>query len=84
MKIVESSIQHPVTVAVGVILLVMFGAIALVRIPVQLTPDVQEPQVNVTTVWPGASPLEIERDIIDEQESESENVHGRKCDRRYA
>ena len=41
--------------AVGVILLALFGVIALLRIPVQLTPDVSEPVVNVTTIWPGAS-----------------------------
>ncbi|MFQ5351148.1 MAG: efflux RND transporter permease subunit, partial [Thermoanaerobaculia bacterium] len=48
----------------------MFGALALTRIPVQLTPTVEEPQVSVMTVWPGASPLEIEREIVDEQEEQ--------------
>jgi HAE1 family hydrophobic/amphiphilic exporter-1 len=75
-KVIEQAIRYPVTTAVGVILLVMFGTIALTRIPVQLTPDVQEPQVNVTTVWPGASPLEIERDIVDEQEEQLKSLEG--------
>jgi len=75
-KVIESAIRYPVTTAVGVILLVMFGVLALVRIPVQLTPDVQEPQVNVTTVWPGASPLEVERDIVEEQEEQLKSLEG--------
>jgi HAE1 family hydrophobic/amphiphilic exporter-1 len=75
-KVIENAIRYPVTTAVGVILLVMFGAIALTRIPIQLTPDVQEPQVNVTTIWPGASPLEIEREIVDEQEEQLKSLEG--------
>jgi HAE1 family hydrophobic/amphiphilic exporter-1 len=75
-KIIENAIRLPVTTAVGVILLVMFGAIALSRIPIQMTPDVSEPQVNITTVWPGASPLEVERDIIDEQEEQLKSLEG--------
>ena len=43
MRLIDESIRFPVTTAVGVILLVMFGAIALFKIPVQLTPDVVDP-----------------------------------------
>ena len=76
MRIVEGAIRFPVTTAVGVILLVLFGAIALFRIPIQLTPTVEEPEVTVTTVWPGASPQEIEREIVDEQEEQLKSLEG--------
>ena len=76
MKIVDGAIRKPVTTAVGAILLVMFGALALARIPVQLTPTVEEPQVTVMTIWPGASPLEIEREIVDEQEEQLKSLEG--------
>ncbi len=76
MKLIDSSIRYPVSTAVGVILLLMFGFIALLRIPVQLTPDVQQPIVSIETRWPGASPLEIEREIIDEQEEELKSLEG--------
>lgn len=76
MKLVDTSIKKPVSVAVGVILLVMFGVISLFRIPVQLTPDVDKPQITVTTVWPGASPQEVENEIIREQEDELKSVEG--------
>lgn len=76
MRLVESSIQKPVTTAVGVILLVLFGSLALRQIPTQLTPSVDEPQITVTTFWPGASPLEVEREIIEEQEEPLKSLDG--------
>ncbi|MFQ5926177.1 MAG: efflux RND transporter permease subunit, partial [Terriglobia bacterium] len=76
MKIIEAAIRYPVSTAVGVILLVLFGTIALFRIPVQLTPTVDEPEITVRTVWPGASPQEIEREIVEEQEKQLKSVEG--------
>jgi HAE1 family hydrophobic/amphiphilic exporter-1 len=76
MKLVEASIKNPITVAVGVILLVMFGLIALLRIPVQLTPNVDKAEITVNTIWPGASPQEVEREIADEQEDVLKSVEG--------
>jgi len=78
MKIVQQAIRLPVTTAVGVILLVLFGTIALFQIPIQLTPTVEEPQVTVTTFWPGASPQEVEREIVDEQEEQLKSLEGLK------
>ncbi|HSR53050.1 MAG TPA: efflux RND transporter permease subunit [Acidobacteriota bacterium] len=74
MKVIEESIRYPVTTAVGVILLLLFGGIALALIPVQLTPEVQRPTISVQTRWPGASPLEIEREIIQEQEDQLKSL----------
>ena len=76
MKIIQDAIRFPVTTTVGVILLVLFGAIGLSRLPIQLTPDVVQPEVTVRTEWPGASPEEVERDIIDEQEEQLKSLDG--------
>ncbi len=76
MKIVDSAIRFPVTTAVGAILLVLFGLISAFRIPVQLTPTVEEAEISVTTFWPGASPREIEREIVDEQEEQLKSLEG--------
>jgi len=76
MNVVRQAIRFPVTTAVGVILLTLFGVISLLRIPVQLTPTVEEPQISVTTRWPGASPLEVEREIVDEQEEQLKSLEG--------
>ncbi len=70
MKLVETSINKPVSVAVAVIFILLFGGISLFRIPVQLTPDVQKPTITVSTFWQGASPQEIETEIVRDQEDE--------------
>ncbi|MCP4683326.1 MAG: efflux RND transporter permease subunit, partial [Desulfobacterales bacterium] len=76
MKLVNLSIKYPVSVIVGVFFLILFGILSLLAIPVQLTPDVTRPKITVTTRWSGASPLEIEREIIDEQEEYLKGVEG--------
>ena len=76
MKLVDTAIKKPVTVSVGAILLVLFGLISLFRIPIQLTPNVDLPEISIETVWVGASPNEVEREIIDVQEEELKNLEG--------
>jgi len=76
MKIVDTAIKRPVTVTVGLILLVLFGLISLYRIPIQLTPNVDLPEISVETVWRGASPVEVEREIIEVQEEQLKNLEG--------
>jgi hydrophobic/amphiphilic exporter-1 (mainly G- bacteria), HAE1 family len=75
-KLIDSAIERPVSVIVGILLIALFGILALVRIPVQLTPDVDRPIVTVTTFWPGASPEEIEQEIIQRQEERLKSVEG--------
>ncbi len=70
------AVHKPVTVLVGVIVLVLFGVLALVRLPVQLTPDVDQPLVTVSTRWEGASPQEVEQEIVNEQEEMLKSLQG--------
>ncbi len=76
MNLIQACIRYPVSTSVGVIFLALFGLIALFNLPVQLTPDVVKPEITVTTEWPGASPLEIEQDVINEQEEELKSLPG--------
>lgn len=73
---IKFSIHNPVTVLVGVILAFLFGAIGLMRMPYQLSPTVVEPEITVTTTWIGATPYEVERDIIEEQEKVLKGIPG--------
>ena len=68
MDIIKTCIEKKVSVFVGIILVVLFGYIGLMRMPYQLSPTVIEPEISVTTNWPGATPYEVERDVIEEQE----------------
>ena len=68
MDLIKFSIKNPVTIIVSVLIVVLFGFISLDKLPYQLTPSVTKPEIKITTVWPGATPLEIEREIIEDQE----------------
>lgn len=73
---IRFSLLRPVVVTVGVLLILIFGLISQTHLPKQLTPNVIEPEIAVNTTWPGASPKEIERDIIQEQELVLKNTPG--------
>ncbi len=76
MNVIHSAIRYPVTTTVGVLFIVLFGMVALLRLPVQLTPDVTKEEITVDTRWQGASSHEIEREVIDEQEEQLKGVQG--------
>jgi len=75
---IRFAIDNPVKVSVGVILLLLFGVVALNSIPVQLTPNVDQPIITVTTQWTGRSPEEVEREIIEAQEDVLKNIDNLK------
>lgn len=76
MNPIDFAVRKPITVLVGVIMVVMFGLITATRLPIQLTPNVDKPVVTVTTRWEGASPEEIEREIVNEQEEKLKGIEG--------
>ena len=54
------------TVIVGIV--VVLGIVATLRMPVQMIPDLDVRTVQVRTSWPGATPQDIEKEILIEQE----------------
>ena len=54
MDIIRYAITRPVAVISAVLLVVLFGLVALNRIPIQLAPDVSRPVITVQTNWAGA------------------------------
>ena len=54
------------TVIVGVV--VVLGIVATLSVPVQMIPDLDVRVVQVRTSWPGATPQDIEKEILIEQE----------------
>ncbi|GHT37670.1 multidrug ABC transporter [Planctomycetales bacterium] len=76
MDIIRFSIKNPVKTAVGVLLTVLFGILALIAVPIQLTPDVERPVISVRTPWQGRSPEEVETSILFEQEEKLKSIQG--------
>jgi HAE1 family hydrophobic/amphiphilic exporter-1 len=76
MDFIRFAIDRPVAVVAAVGMAVLFGLISLSRIPIQLAPDVRKPIVVVETVWPGAAPSEVEREIVNPQEEVLRGLEG--------
>jgi len=76
MNIIRASIERPIAVVAAVLMVVVFGYVALLSIPIQLAPDVNQPVITVTTEWPGAAPAEVEREITNRQEDELRGLEG--------
>jgi HAE1 family hydrophobic/amphiphilic exporter-1 len=76
MNLISTFVHNPVKVCVGVILLLMFGILSIVNMPMQLTPEVEVPTLTIETRWPGASPEEVEKQIVHEQEEFLKSVEG--------
>src|SRR5690606_3939878 len=76
MALIDFFVRNPAKVTVGVLLMVLFGLVALRQMPMQLTPEVQTPTITIETRWPGASPQEVEPEIIIEQEEQLKGVEG--------
>ena len=76
MNLIEISIRRPVAVLSAVLIVVLLGYLALVTIPIQLTPDVRKPMVMVLTDWKGAAPAEVEREVLNRQEEVLKGLEG--------
>ncbi len=74
MNFVRFCVERPVAVVVIAVLTVMAGLLSLSAAPIQLTPEIQPTFVSVTTFWDGASPAEVESEILIEQEEKLRGV----------
>lgn len=76
MDLIKAAIERPIAVISAVLMVIMFGWLSLQTIPIQLTPDVNRPVIQVRTDWPGAAPEEIEREIVNRQEEVLKGLDG--------
>ncbi len=76
MNLIRTAIERPIAVVSAVLMTVLFGLVALERIPIQLAPDVNRPVITVETLWPGAAPAEVEREIVNRQEEQMAGLQG--------
>ena len=58
------SIKKPFTILVAVVIVIVFGVIALTKMTPDLFPKINTPYVIVMTTYPGASPEEAESEIF--------------------
>ncbi len=76
MTLTRISLGNPVAVIVAGILVVIFGALSLMRLPVQMTPEIERPEISIRTPWRASAPNEVESEIIEPQEDVLRSVPG--------
>ncbi len=76
MQLTSAALKNPTAVIVAILLVALFGAISLFKLPVQLTPDISQPMITISTNWRGAAPEEIEAEIIERQEDVLKGLQG--------
>jgi len=76
MNLTSPALKNPTAVIVAVLLVALFGAISLFKLPVQLTPDISKPEISISTGWRSAAPEEMEAEIIERQEDVLKGLQG--------
>jgi multidrug efflux pump subunit AcrB len=72
----EAMVRHGTLIAVGTLIVALLGIVAALKIPVQMIPDLEVRTISIRTGWPGATPQDIEKEILLEQEEHLRSVPG--------
>ncbi|MEM7699145.1 MAG: efflux RND transporter permease subunit, partial [Verrucomicrobiota bacterium] len=65
---IEAILKRGTLVAVVVVMTLLLGLVAATRVPVQMIPDLETRIISIETSWPGATPQDVEKEILIEQE----------------
>ncbi len=70
----EKIVRHGTLMTVVVLIITLLGVLAALRVPVQMIPDLEVRTISVVTSWPGATPQDVEKEILIEQEEYLRNL----------
>ena len=76
MFISDFAIRRPIITVVVTIALAVFGIAALLRLQTDEYPDIDAPVIFVGIVYPGASPEQVEREVVDRLEDRISGISG--------
>jgi HAE1 family hydrophobic/amphiphilic exporter-1 len=78
MWISDTSIKRPVFATMVIVSFMVLGIVSMTRLGIDLFPEVNFPFVNVTVVYPGASPEEVETLVTQPIEDAVSGINGVK------
>ena len=58
------SVRKPITVLMGILIVIVLGVFSLTRLPLTLFPEVNLPFVVTITTYEGKTPEDVEKDAI--------------------
>jgi HAE1 family hydrophobic/amphiphilic exporter-1 len=76
MIISDFAIKRPVVTIVTMVAIVVFGLFALFSLDVDEFPDIANPIVFVAVPYPGASPGQVEREVVERMEEAFNSISG--------
>ena len=60
---IELIVKRPVAVFMGIVAVVILGAVSLSRLPVDFLPDMELPFISIRTTYDNAGPEEVEKSV---------------------
>ena len=78
MGVTKFVLRKPITTLLIILSVIFFGLISLINFKYELTPDINMPMYLVTTIYPGASPEDIDKNITKKIEEKVYNLQGAK------
>ena len=73
---IEALIRRGTLLTVIALVVCVLGILAAFRVPVQMIPDLEVRRISVETSWAGATPQDIEKEILIEQEDYLRTIPG--------
>src|SRR5579862_8571689 len=76
METLRWSNRSPIGIVVVALFVVLCGLLSLNRLPLQLFPDINRPQLTIFTGWRTASPEEVESELLEPLENVMQGLSG--------
>jgi multidrug efflux pump subunit AcrB len=76
MNLTRTALKNPAALAVAVAMVAFFGLYSIKKLPVQLFPDIEQPQMTIQTGWRAASPKEVESELVEPLEDVLQGLPG--------
>lgn len=70
----EFFVKRPVTTIMFVLIFVVLGLVAYFDLPIEELPQVDFPIVTISVIYPGATPLEVETQVVNKIEEEVSEI----------
>ncbi len=64
----DAIVRNGILMTVVALIVSVLGVLAAFRVPIQMIPDLEVRTISIRTSWPGATPQDVEKEIVIEQE----------------
>ena len=76
MQLIRLSTRNPAALLATAVLILTFGILAVIDLPIQMLPNLEYAEINVGTSWRSSAPQEVEASIIKPQEEALRGIPG--------